>query len=158
MAATEAAAKAISNARPKTTTSPISPPEVALVRRTLEARNAEARNADPSGVVAVLLAIWNTLVTLLANLWQAAGHMLLAPAGLSGPAVTALAVVIVVGALATGLAFAARIGRISAAIPLTGRASALREKSWRAAFLRQRDPDAAGRPRPRAPSSAPAAA
>jgi hypothetical protein len=38
------------------------------------------------------------------------------------------------------------------------RASALREKSWRAAFLRQRDPDAAGRARPRAPSAAPAAA
>ena len=38
------------------------------------------------------------------------------------------------------------------------RASALREKSWGAAFLRQRDPDAAGRARPRAPSAAPAAA
>ncbi|HYK32234.1 MAG TPA: DUF6412 domain-containing protein [Streptosporangiaceae bacterium] len=41
---------------------------------------------------------------------------------------------------------------------MTVRASALREKSWRAAFLRQCDPDAAGRPRPRAPSAAPAAA
>jgi hypothetical protein len=38
------------------------------------------------------------------------------------------------------------------------RASALREKSWRAAFSRQRDPDAAGRARPRAPSAALAAA
>ena len=46
----------------------------------------------------------------------------------------------------------------SAAQPLIRRASALREKSWRAAFLRQRDPDAAGRSRPRAPSAAPAAA
>ena len=35
---------------------------------------------------------------------------------------------------------------------------ALREKSWRVAFLRLRDPDARGRPRPRAPSAAPAAA
>ena len=48
--------------------------------------------------------------------------------------------------------------RASAALPMIRRASALREKSWRAAFLRQRDPDAAGRSRPRAPSAAPAAA
>ena len=43
-------------------------------------------------------------------------------------------------------------------LPMIRRASALREKSWRAAFLRQRDPDAAGRARPRAPSAALAAA
>ena len=42
--------------------------------------------------------------------------------------------------------------------PLTGQGVALREKSWSAAFQRQRDPDAAGRPRPRAPSAVPAAA
>jgi hypothetical protein len=48
--------------------------------------------------------------------------------------------------------------RTSAALPMIRRASALREKSWRAGFLRQRDPDAAGRSRPRAPSAAPAAA
>ena len=97
-------------------------------------------------------------MTLLADLWQAAGHLLLAPSGLSGVAVTALAVAVLVGAVAACLECASLSGRISAAIPLTGRASALREKSWRAAFLRQRDPDAAGRPRPRAPSAAPAAA
>jgi hypothetical protein len=44
------------------------------------------------------------------------------------------------------------------AIALVGLAVALREKSWSAAFQRQRDPDAAGRPRPRAPGTAPAAA
>lgn len=44
------------------------------------------------------------------------------------------------------------------AIPLDRRVAALREKSWRAAFLPQRDPDAPGRARPRAPSAAPAAA
>jgi hypothetical protein len=44
------------------------------------------------------------------------------------------------------------------ASPLTGRAVALREKAWAAAFQRQLDPGAAGRPRPRAPSAAPAAA
>lgn len=110
------------------------------------------------GADAQVLAARGDLVTLLAGLWQATGHLLLAPSGPSGTAVTALAVAVLVGALAACLACASRIGRISAAIPLTGRASALREKSWRAAFLRQRDPDAAGRPRPRAPSAAPAAA
>jgi hypothetical protein len=48
--------------------------------------------------------------------------------------------------------------RAAAALPVLRRARALREKSWRAAFLRQRDPDAAGRARPRAPSAALAAA
>lgn len=95
---------------------------------------------------------------LLADPWQAAGHLLLAPAGPSGTAMTALAVTVLAGALAGYLACAAWIGRTSAAVPLLGRASALREKSWGAAFMRQRDPDAAGRPRPRAPSAAPAAA
>ena len=36
--------------------------------------------------------------------------------------------------------------------------SALREKSWRAGFISQRDPDAPGRARPRAPTAGPAAA
>ena len=71
---------------------------------------------------------------------------------------TALAVTVLVGALAACLACAAWISRISAGVPLVGRVSALREKSWRAAFMRQRDPDAAGRPRPRAPSAGQAAA
>jgi len=63
-------------------------------------------------------------------------------------AVTAIALVgLAVALLACGIAG-----------PLTGRAAALREKSWSAAFQRQRDPDAAGRPRPRAPGTAPAAA
>ncbi|WP_370947355.1 DUF6412 domain-containing protein [Amycolatopsis sp. cg5] len=35
--------------------------------------------------------------------------------------------------------------------PVRGRATALRERSRRAAFLRLRDPDARGRRRPRAP-------
>ena len=57
-------------------------------------------------------------------------------------------------ALLTSVAGASRA---TAALPMIRRASALREKSWRAAFLRQRDPDAAGRSRPRAPSAAQAA-
>jgi hypothetical protein len=42
--------------------------------------------------------------------------------------------------------------------PVRGRAVALRERSRRAAFLRLRDPNAPGRPRPRAPGLRSAAA
>jgi hypothetical protein len=95
---------------------------------------------------------------LLADLWRLTGHLLLDPAALPALAVTALAGAVLLGVLAACLASDARLGCLSAAIPLIGRAAALREKSRGAAFLRQRDPDAAGRPRPRAPSAAPAAA
>jgi hypothetical protein len=73
---------------------------------------------------------------------------------------TALAATVLAGAvLAAGLALLTSVaGTGTAALPLIRRARALREKSWRAAFLRQRDPDAAGRARPRAPSAALAAA
>ena len=94
----------------------------------------------------------------LADLWGAAGHLLLAPFGMSTMAVTLLAGAVLLGGLAACLASGARLVRLSAAVPQISHASALREKSWGAAFLRQRDPDAAGRPRPRAPSAAPAAA
>lgn len=104
------------------------------------------------------LTAWVALVTWLAGAWQAAGHILLAMSGPSAAGMTALAVTVLACALVACLATAAWLGRITAAVPLTSRAAALREKSWRAAFLRQRDPDAAGRPRPRAPSAAPAAA
>jgi hypothetical protein len=68
-------------------------------------------------------------------------------------AVTALALVgLAIALLASGVA------RAVAAGPPTRRAVALREKSWSAAFQRQRDPDAAGLPRPRAPGTSPAAA
>lgn len=104
-----------------------------------------------------LTAAGNALA-LLVGLARVTAHILLAPSGLSAVAVTVLAGAVLAAALALCLANGARLGRISAAIPLISRASALREKSWRAAFLRQRDPDAAGRPRPRAPSAALAAA
>jgi hypothetical protein len=94
----------------------------------------------------------------LADLARDTSHLLLAPANLSAVAVTLLAGAVLAGALAACLASGAGLGRVSTAAPLIRRAAALREKSWRAAFLPQRDPDAAGRPRPRAPSAAPAAA
>lgn len=99
-----------------------------------------------------------SVLALLADVWHVAQHILLAPSSLSAVAVTVLAGAVLAGALAAGLAGAARIGRLSGAGPVIRRAVALREKSWCAGFLPQRDPDAAGRPRPRAPSAAPAAA
>lgn len=79
------------------------------------------------------------------------GHVAVSPRDLL--AVTAVALVgLAVALLASGVAAAVAAG------PPTGRVVALREKSWSAAFQRQRDPDAAGRPRPRAPGTAPAAA
>jgi uncharacterized protein DUF6412 len=100
----------------------------------------------------------NFMLALLSDLWQLTVHALAAPSGLSALAVTVLAGAVLVGALAVCLASGARLGRRSAAVPLARRAAALREKSWRAAYTEQRDPDAAGRPRPRAPSAALAAA
>jgi hypothetical protein len=50
-----------------------------------------------------------------------------------------------------------RVAAVTAA-PLLSGAAALREKAWRAGFISQRDPDAPGRARPRAPTVGPAAA
>jgi hypothetical protein len=69
-----------------------------------------------------------------------------------------LAAITLTGMLVALLAQGARIAATAAAVPLGCRAAALRAKSWRAGFLPQRDPDAAGRSRPRAPTASPAAA
>jgi hypothetical protein len=98
-----------------------------------------------------------SLLAMLAGLLRDLAQLAAGPSGL-----TALAAAVLAGAmLAAVLALitsVAGVSRTAAALPLIGRARALREKSWRAAFLRQRDPDAAGRTRPRAPSAAQAAA
>jgi hypothetical protein len=77
-------------------------------------------------------------------------------------ALTALAATVLAGAMLAAvlvlLTSVAGPSRAAAALPVLRRARAVLEKSWRAAFLRQRDPDAAGRARPRAPSAALAAA
>ena len=103
-----------------------------------------------------------SLLAMLAGLLRDFAQLAAGPSGLIGPTATALAAAILAGAmLAAVLALVtsvAGVSRTAAALPLIRRACALREKSWRAAFLRQRDPDAAGRTRPRAPSAAPAAA
>jgi Family of unknown function (DUF6412) len=80
------------------------------------------------------------------------------PAGLTSSGLAMLAAITLTGMLIVLLAAGARIAAVATAVPLGGRAAALREKSWRAAFLPLRDPDAPGRARPRAPTAAPAAA
>lgn len=94
-------------------------------------------------------------LTQLAGFWLPTGHAAEAASASGLMAVAAIALTAMV------VAFLARSGQIAAVItarPLTGRAAALRSKSWSAAFQRQLNPDAAGRARPRAPSAAPAAA
>ena len=98
-----------------------------------------------------------SLLAVLAGLLRDLTQLAVSPSGITVLAATVLAGAMFAAVLAL-LVSVAGVSRATAAIPMIRRASALREKSWRAAFLRQRDPDAAGRPRPRAPSAAPAAA
>ena len=103
-----------------------------------------------------------SLLAVLAALLRDLAQLVASPSGLLGPTATALAATVLAGAMLaavlTLLTSVASVSRTAAALPLIRRTRALREKSWRAAFLRQRDPDAAGRTRPRAPSAAQAAA
>lgn len=71
----------------------------------------------------------------------------------------AVLAVAVIAAVAAGcVAVSVRVDRAPAAVPVLRRVTALRDRSWRVAFLRLRDPDARGRSRPRAPAAAPTAA
>jgi hypothetical protein len=93
------------------------------------------------------------------SLWQLAGYLLAVLTWADTPqrvAMLTIAVLAValIGCLAAGGSFTGDV----AALPVNRRVAALRDKSWRVAFLRQRDPGARGRTRPRAPSAAPAAA
>jgi Family of unknown function (DUF6412) len=97
------------------------------------------------------------LLAMLAGLLRDLAQLAVSPSGLTVLAATVLGGAMFAAVLAL-LTSVAGVSRTAAALPLIRRARALREKSWRAAFLRQRDPDAAGRTRPRAPSAAPAAA
>ncbi|MBV6698470.1 hypothetical protein KV557_15235 [Kitasatospora aureofaciens] len=65
------------------------------------------------------------------------------------------AVALLAGAVAGTLAGARLLG---ARAPAAVRNGVLRRRAFRTAFLPQRDPDARGRRRPRAPGAAPAAA
>ncbi|WP_405888558.1 DUF6412 domain-containing protein [Streptomyces sp. NBC_01136] len=74
----------------------------------------------------------------------------------SGCLPAALAVAFTATAAAgTALAVCALIGsRCAPAVPRTRVRTAIRDREHRTAFLPQRDPDASGRPRPRAPGRA----
>lgn len=94
---------------------------------------------------------------ILTELVQLGGYLHVLGHAVTGPRdLLALSAIVLVG-----VAVALLAGRAGAAVtagPLTALAVALREKAWSAAFQRQLDPGAAGRPRPRAPSVARAAA
>jgi hypothetical protein len=106
-----------------------------------------------------MVALLVGMLTQLAGYVQVTSHAATAASSSqSASGLMALAAIALTGMLVTFLAHGSRIAAAVTARPLTGRAAALREKSWSAAFQRLRDPDAAGRPRPRAPSAAPAAA
>ena len=95
----------------------------------------------------------------LASLWQVAGHLSAAIMWADTPQRAAMLTVAVlavalIGCVAAGASFTGD----TATLPVTRQVAALRDKSWRLAFLRQRDPGARGRTRPRAPTAAPAAA
>jgi hypothetical protein len=104
-------------------------------------------------------AIRDAALALIAFLGHVSGLVLTDPAGPTGLTVLSAAVLaaVLTSLVAVAIAAGTRVARAVTAAPLRGRASGLQEKSWSAAFLRQCDPDAAGRPRPRAPSAAPAA-
>ncbi len=92
-------------------------------------------------------------------LWQVAGHLLAALMWADTPQRAAVLTVAVLAVTLAGcLAVGASLAGATARRPVLRRVTALRDKSWRVAFLRQRDPDARGRTRPRAPSAAQAAA
>jgi hypothetical protein len=101
--------------------------------------------------VAAVLRVLGIASAELAACWQLTAHV---PTGSAG--LLALAAVALASAAIVLLTRSAWLPGVSAG-PLLRRASALRRKSWAAAFQRQLDPDAAGRARPRAPSAAPAA-
>ncbi|MFC0106791.1 DUF6412 domain-containing protein [Kibdelosporangium aridum] len=63
----------------------------------------------------------------------------------------------IVLAVIAGVAILLSIG-VPTAVPAQVRAISLQERARQSVFLRLRDPDAAGRPRPRAPGAALAAA
>lgn len=92
-------------------------------------------------------------VAQLAAWWQPVAHGIVTPSG-----VLAIAAIVLAAAVVAVLAQSHWPGITLRTGPLRRRAVALRRKSWGAVFQRQRDPDAAGRARPRAPSAAPAAA
>lgn len=95
----------------------------------------------------------------LLHLFGVFGVLHLAGGALTGsPGPMAAAALAAVALLAAFLVVPARAGRHAAWVSAQARSAALRRRARGTAFLPQRDPDAAGRPRPRAPARRPAAA
>ena len=90
------------------------------------------------------------LALLLGLLRVLTGDVLLGPAGLT--AVAAAATLVLLAGVVAGTLAAARL--LGARAPTVVRDGALRRRAFRTAFLPQRDPDARGRRRPRAPGAA----
>lgn len=105
----------------------------------------------------MVLTALGSVLAMLAGPLRELTQLAATPSGLTALAGAVLAGAMFAAVLAL-LTSVAGVSRATAAFPMIRRACALREKSWRAAFGRQRDPDAAGRARPRAPAAAPAAA
>jgi Family of unknown function (DUF6412) len=118
-------------------------------------RRAVPRTADAGcpEEVTVLMTPLGGLLAQMTGHGQLAGHLIVTP-----PALMALAAAAVACVIAGILARSARTAQTGAVIPLRSRATALRARSRRTAVVRQRDPDAAGRRRPRAPAASQAAA
>ncbi|MFJ3244151.1 DUF6412 domain-containing protein [Streptomyces sp. NPDC086782] len=93
----------------------------------------------------LLLSLFLPLFVLLPVALSAAG-------GLSGTVAFALAATAAAGSALVACAVLA--SRRAPAVPPTRVRTAIRDRDRRTAFLPQRDPDAAGRPRPRAPGHA----
>ena len=104
-------------------------------------------------------AIRVTTLALITFLSHVAGFILLGPTGPAGLTILSAAVLaaVLTGLVAVTIAAGARIARAVTAAPLRGRASGLREKSWSRSVPPAVRPRRRGRPRPRAPSAAPAA-
>ncbi|MFG3055061.1 DUF6412 domain-containing protein [Kitasatospora sp. NPDC048239] len=96
----------------------------------------------------------SVIAMLLGLLRVLSGELLTEGGTLTSVAATA-AVVLLAGAVAGTLAGARLLG---ARAPASVRAGVLRRRALHTAFLPQRDPDARGKRRPRAPGAAPAAA
>jgi hypothetical protein len=98
-------------------------------------------------------------LSVFAGLWQVAGHLLAMLLWADTPQRAAMLTVAVLAVVLIGsLAVGASLAGATSVLPARRRAAALRERAWRVAFLPQRDPDARGRTRPRAPSAVLAAA
>nr|AUV64137.1 hypothetical protein [Streptomyces citricolor] len=94
------------------------------------------------------------IAALLGLLRVLTGELLVGPAPLT--AVAATATLVLLAGVAAGVLTTGRV--LGAGAPALVRSGALRRRAFRTAFLPQRDPDARGRRRPRAPGAAPAAA